>query len=173
MAASKRRIVPGWQGRYYEDFQVGDVYRSAVGRTVTETDNLLFTGLTLNTNQVHFNQQYCEQTRWGRILVNSCFTLSLIVGMSVPDVSMNVMANLGWEEVTLPHPVFVGDTLYAETEVLHTRESRSHPNVGIVNVRTRGINQNGRVVIDLTRSAMVYKRDAAPGRDLFPEVAGA
>jgi acyl dehydratase len=164
------RIRTGWEGRFYEDFEVGDRYRSAFGRTVTEADNLLFTSLTLNTNPLHFDTRYAAQTRWGRILVNSTFTLALVTGMSVPDVSQNAVANLGWEEVRLPHPVFIGDTLYCETEVLSKRESRSHPEAGIVRVRSRGINQHGHVVLDLVRAILVYKRRHAPRRDLFPRI---
>jgi acyl dehydratase len=166
----ERKHKPGWEGRFFEDLEVGDVYRSRFGRTVTEADNLFFTHLTLNTNPLHFDARYTAQTRWGRILVNSTFTLALVTGMTVPDVSEHAVANLGWEEVRLPHPVFVGDTLYCETEVLSKRESRSHPEAGIVQVRTRGINQDGQVVIDFKRSVMVYKRDHAPRRGFFPEV---
>ncbi len=168
MAGSKKRIKTGWEGRCYEDFEVGDVYRSRFGRTVTEADNLLFTHLTLNTNPLHFDARYSEQSRWGQILVNSTFTLALVVGMSVTDVSENAMANLGWEEVRLPNPVFVGDTLYCETEVLSKRESKSYPEAGIVKVRSRGINQDGKVVIDFVRGIMVYKRNNS--QDRFPEI---
>jgi itaconyl-CoA hydratase len=168
--ADAKKVVAGWEGRFYEDFEVGDVYRSRFGRTVTEMDNALFTGLTLNTNPLHFDARLAEQTKWKKILVNSTFTLALIVGMSVPDVSENAMANLGWDEVKLPNPVFFGDTLYCETEVLSKRESNSYPNAGIVQVRSRGINQDGKVVIDYKRSVMVYKKDSAPGRGFFPEV---
>ena len=165
-----RRIVTGWEGRFFEDFQEGDVYRSRFGRTVTESDNLLFTALTLNTNPLHFDAEYTKDTKWGKILVNSTFTLALIVGMSVSDVSQNAMANLGWEDVKLPNPVFIGDTLYCETEVLGKRESKSYPNAGVLRVRSRGINQDGKVVIDYIRSVMVYKRDQAPKLGSLPEV---
>jgi acyl dehydratase len=104
-------------GRFYEDFEVGDVYRSRLGRTVSETDNVWFTCLTLNTNQIHFNVPYAERTQFGRPLVNSLFTLALVHGLTVPDTSENAAANLGWREVRLPKPVFAGDTLWAETEV--------------------------------------------------------
>ena len=167
---SKGGIGDGWVGRYLEDFEVGDVYRYPNGRTVTETDNSMFTHLTMNTNPLHFDAELAKDTKWERILVNSTFTLALVVGMSVTDVSQNAMANLGWEEVKLPNPVFIGDTLYCETEVLSKRESNTYPEAGIVSVRTRGINQDGKVVIDLKRSVMVYKRDSAPGRDRFPTV---
>ena len=167
---SEKRIKLGWQGRFYEDFEAEDFYRSRFGRTVTETDNQLFTHLTMNTNPLHFDAEYTSRTKWGQILVNSTFTLALVVGMSVTDVSENAMANLGWEEVKLPNPVFVGDTLYCETEVLGKRESKSYPEAGIVKVRSRGINQDGKVVIDFVRSIMVYKKGSSPGSGGFPEV---
>jgi itaconyl-CoA hydratase len=127
-----------WRGRFYEDFAVGDVFRSRVGRTVTRVDNQWFTLLTHNTNQVHFNEVFAERTPFGQPLVNSAFTLALVTGMSVPDTSENAAANLSWTDIKLPNPVFEGDTLWSESEVLETRESRSRPNVGIVGVRTRG-----------------------------------
>lgn len=156
-----------WHGRWFEDFAVGDVFRSRLGRTITETDNAWFTMLTLNTNQLHFNAAVAERTRWGRQLVNSCFTLSLISGLSVPDTSENAVANLTWTDVKLPAPVFAGDTLWAESEILNTRRSRSDPNVGIVSMRTRGINQNGVVVIEFLRTFMIPCRAAAAER-FFP-----
>ena len=161
---------PSPNGRFFEDFRTSDVYRTRFGRTVTEADNQLFTHLTLNTNPLHFDAVYAGKTRWKRILVNSTFTLSLIVGMSVSDVSENAKANLGWEDVILPNPVFVGDTLYAETEVLSLRDSKSHPDAGIVTIRSRGINQDGKVVIDFKRNIMVYRRDQAPDRGFFPGI---
>ena len=170
MGKTRKKVVPGWTGRCYEDFEVGEVYRSRFGRTVTAADNQLFTHLTMNTNPLHFDEEYARRTRWGKILVNSTFTLALVVGMSVPDVSEQAMANLGWSEIRLPNPVFLGDTLYCETEVLARRESKSFPDAGIVNVRSRGVNQDGRVVIDLTRSVMIYKRAHAPSGDAFPEI---
>src|ERR671936_1010666 len=123
--------------RLFEDFQVGDVYRSAVGRTVTETDNLLFTMLAMNTNELHFNDEAARATEWGRPLVNSTFTLALVLGLSVPDTSQAGGVNLGWKEIRLPKPVFVGDTIWSETEVLSVRESGSRPAYGVVSVRTR------------------------------------
>ena len=166
---SEDRVKDGWQGRFYEDFDVGDVYRTRYGRTVTESDNLIFTHLTLNTNPLHFDAEYAKQTSWERILVNSTFTLALVVGMTVSDVSQNAKANLGWEKVGLPNPVFVGDTLYSETEVLSKRESKSHPDAGIVTVRSRGVNQDGKVVIEFERSVMIYKKNHAPSIS-FPAV---
>jgi itaconyl-CoA hydratase len=161
-------VKEGWTGRYYEDFEVGDVYRHPLGRTVTETDNIWFTNLTLNTNQVHFNQHYAARSPFGRPLVNSCLTLSLVVGLSVSDLSQNAMANLGWTDIVLPHPVFAGDTLYAESRVLEKRESASRPQAGIVTVQTRGLNQDGAVVISYKRTFMVYRRDAPEAKDHFP-----
>jgi itaconyl-CoA hydratase len=155
--------------RRYEDFTVGATYRSTVGRTVTETDNLLFTMLSLNTNELHFNEQAAKATEWGRILVNSAFTLSLVLGLSVADTSQARAVNLGWTEIRLPHPVFVGDTIWTETEVTSVRESESRPTHGIVGVRTRGINQRREVVCEFARSFLIAKtssaQDAFPGTD--------
>jgi itaconyl-CoA hydratase len=152
--------------RRYEDFTVGAVYRSAVGRTVTETDNLLFTMLSLNTNELHFNEEAARQTEWGRILVNSTFTLALVLGLSVADTSHAGAVNLGWTEIRLPHPVFVGDTIWTETEVTSVRESESRPTQGIVGVRTRGVNQRREVVCEFARSFLIPK--TASAHDSFP-----
>ena len=157
-----------WRGRFFEDFQVGDTYRSRLGRTITETDNVWFTTLTMNTNQIHFNDAYAERTQFGRPLVVSTLTLAVVLGLSVADTSENAAANLGWERITLPKPVYAGDTLWAESEVLSARASQSRPNVGIVGVRTRGINQRAEVVVEFTRSFMVYRRDAPEVTGLFP-----
>jgi acyl dehydratase len=157
-----------WRGRFYEDFDVGDVFRSRFGRTITETDNVWFTCLTMNTNQVHFNAPHAERTQFGRPLVNSTFSLALVTGMTVPDTSENAAANLSWTDIKLPRPVFAGDTLWAESEITEKRESRSKPNVGIVSMRSRGINQRGEVVIEFKRTFMVYKRDAPEASDAFP-----
>jgi acyl dehydratase len=154
-----------YRGRFFEDFVVGDVYRTWTGRTVTETDNIWFSNLTMNTNQMHFNHEWASQTEFGQPLVVSTFTVALVLGMAVRDTSENAAANLGWSDIKLPKPVFVGDTLWAETEVLSVRESKSRPSVGIVEVRTRGINQRREVVLEFRRSFMIFKRDA-------PEVAG-
>jgi itaconyl-CoA hydratase len=152
----------GWRGRFYEDFEVGDRYEHALGRTITSTDNIWFTLLTQNTAPIHFDHHYAAQTEFGRPLVNSALTLALVTGQSVSDVSQNVFANLGWDEVRLPRPVFEGDTIYSSSEVLEKRESASRPNVGIVTVRTTGFNQHGEVVITYRRTAMVYRRGQAP-----------
>ena len=167
-------VKPGWEGRYFEDFEVGDVYRCRYGRTVTEADNIQFTLLTNNTNQIHFNRDYGQRTSFGRCLVNSALTLAVVAGMGVADVSENGFA-LGWDEITLPNPVFPGDTLYSESEVVERRESRSRPEQGIVKVETRGYNQDGTLVIRYRRSVMVWKRAHAPSTALFPstgDVAG-
>jgi len=145
-------IKPGWEGRFFEDFEVGDVYRCHFGRTVTEADNIQFTLLTNNTNQIHFNRDYGERTEFKSTLVNSMLTLAIVAGMGVADVSENGFA-LGWDGIELPHPVFPGDTLYSESEV----------------VETRGYNQHGDLVIRYRRSVMVWRRDAAPSRDIFPQ----
>jgi itaconyl-CoA hydratase len=153
---------PGWRGRFFEDFTVGDVYQHALGRTVTQTDNAWFTLLTQNTAPLHFDQHYASQTEFGRPLVNSAFTIALVTGQSVSDVSQNVMANLGWDEVRLPNPLFEGDTVYSVSEVLETRQSRSRPNVGIVTVLTTGYKQDGTPVITFRRTVMVYRRGRGP-----------
>lgn len=164
-------VRPGWEGRFFENFEVGDIYRCRYGRTVTEADNTQFTLLTNNTNQIHFNRDYASRTEWGQPLVNSALTLSIIAGMGVADVSENGFA-LGWDEITLPHPVFAGDTLYSESEVVETRASKSRPEQGIVKVETRGYNQDGKLIIRYRRSVMVWRRDHAPGQRLFPDVDG-
>lgn len=161
----------GWQGRYFEDFEIGDVYQHRLGRTITETDNTWFTLLTLNTNQMHFNASYAEKSAYGKLLVNSGFTVALVLGMSVSDTSENAIANLGWDEIRLPHPVFVGDTLWAESLVVDKRESGSRPHAGIVTFRTRGLNQDGAVCVTYRRTVLIYKRDAPQDKGLFPEAA--
>ena len=155
-------------GRFFDDFEVGDIYQHPFGRTITETDNAWFTLLTCNTNQMHFNDHYAAGTRFEKALVNSCFTLALVAGLTVPDTSENAAANLGWRDIKLPKPVFVGDTLWAESEILSVRESQSNPSVGIVTMRCRGINQRREVVIEFDRTFMVYRRDADEVQDAFP-----
>jgi acyl dehydratase len=146
--------------RSYEELTVGDVYRSRFGRTVLEADNVWFTLLTLNTNPIHFDAEYAATTEWKRPLVDSTFTLALVTGLSVADVSERAV-NLGWREVRLPAPVFAGDTIRAETEVVAKRASESRPGRGIVTVRTRGLNQRDEIVIDFERTIMVPIGDAA------------
>ena len=148
-------------GRYFEDFEVGDVYEHRPGRTISEADNTWFTLLTMNQHPLHFDREYGARSEFGQVLVNSCLTLSLVTGMSVSDVSQKTIANLGWNDVKLTGPVFVGDTIYAESEVLSIRESRSRPHQGIVTIRTRGIKQDGSEVISFERSMLIPKRGHA------------
>jgi acyl dehydratase len=155
-------VREGWRGRFFEDFEVGDIYEHPLGRTVTTTDNLWFTLLTQNTAPIHVDHNYAAQTEFGKPLVDSTFTLALVTGQSVGDVSQNVFANLGWDEVRLPAPVFEGDTIYSTSEVLERRESKSRHNVGILTVKTTGFNQEGMVVITFKRTVMIYKRGHAP-----------
>jgi len=163
-------LKESWRGRFFEDFEVGDVYAHRLGRTVTQTDNIWFTLLTQNTAPLHFDVHYASQTEFKKPLVNSAFTIALVTGQTVADISQNVFANLGWDEVRLPNPVFEGDTLYSQSEVLDKRESKSRPNVGIVTVKTAGFNQDGIIVITFRRSVMVYKRGFEPkiARPLVP-----
>ena len=146
----------------FEDFAVGDVYEHPLGRTVLDADNVWFSCLTMNTNPIHFDAEYASRTEFGKPLVNSCFTLALVTGQSVVDLTRNAVANLGWDAVRLPHPVFAGDTIYSRSEVLETRESKSRPAAGIVRVKTTGVNQHGTPVIEFTRTFMVWKRGHAP-----------
>lgn len=152
----------GWIGRFYEDFEIGDVYSHPLGRTVTQTDNIWFTLLTQNTNPIHFDSEYAKQTDFQRPIVDSTFTLALVTGQSVTDVSQNVMANLGWDDIKLPKPVFEGDTIHSYSEVLDKRQSQSRSSVGIVGIKTVGFNQRDEVVISFRRTFMVYKRGHGP-----------
>ena len=145
-------------GRYFEDFEIGDVYEHRPGRTVTENDNIWFTLLTMNTHPLHFDNEYASKSEFGRALVNSCLTLSIVVGMSVSDVSQKAIGNLGWNDIKLTGPVFCGDTLYAESTVLGKRESATRPTQGIVTVKTIGKKADGTVVISFERTVLVPKR---------------
>jgi itaconyl-CoA hydratase len=165
MGETDRREVPGWEGRYLEDFHVGDVYRHRQGRTISEADNTWFALLTNNPHQVHSNADFAAGTEFGRPLVVSTLTLAIVTGLSVPDVSQNAVANLGWDAVKLTAPVFAGDTLYAESEVLEVSESRSRPGQGVVHVRTRGFNQRAETVIEYERTVLVPARPAGSGDD--------
>ena len=148
-------------GRYYEDFEIGHVYEHRPGRTISETDNSWFTLLTMNQHPLHFDAEYAAASEFGRVLVNSCLTLSLVTGMSVSDVSQKSTANLGWEEVRLLAPVFVGDTLYAASEVLAKRRSRSREHEGIVQIRTLGYKQDQEQVIEFKRAMLIPLRGHA------------
>jgi len=145
-------------GRYYEEFEVGDVYEHRPGRTLSETDNTWFSLLTMNQHPLHIDAAYGAATQFQRPLVNSCLTLALVTGMSVSDVSQKTVANLGWDKIRLTAPVFAGDTLYAESEVIGKRSSASRPNHGIVTVRTTGKKADGTVVITFERSALIPMR---------------
>ena len=148
----------GWPGRFYEDFEVGDVYLHPLGRTLLAADNTWLSLLTMNTNPLHFDYHYSGKTEFGKPLVDSCITLDILTGQSVTDLTQNAFANLGWDEVVMPHPVFEGDTIYSKSEVLEKRESNSRPNVGVVRVKTTGFNQTGTVVMEFKRTFMVFKR---------------
>jgi itaconyl-CoA hydratase len=149
-------------GLYYEDFEPGDVFEHRPGRTVLDVDNTYFTLLTLNIQPVHFDAAYAAKTEWKKPLVDSTFTLALLTGMSVRTVSAKVVANLGWDKVKATHPVFAGDTLYAESTVLHKRPSKSRPTQGIVTISTRGINQDGKDVMSFERTMLIYCRGHSP-----------
>jgi acyl dehydratase len=155
-------------GRFFEDFREGEVIRHRLGKTITESANELFTMLTLNTQQLHFNAEFARRSEYGRLLVNSTYTLALVTGLTVSDISQNVVANLGWDDVRLPHPVFLGDTLWAETLVLSTRASRSRAGAGIVVVRTRGLNQDGKECITFKRTMLIHRHSTAASLDVFP-----
>jgi len=161
------KVAPGRYrasyGRYLEDFEVGAIYEHRPGRTVTDADNIQFSLLTMNQHPMHCDHAFAAKSEFGKPLVSSGFTLALVLGMSVSDVSAKAIANLGWKEINLKAPVFAGDTLYAESEVLEVRESKSRPNQGVVTVRTRGINQNGVEVMNFIRSALIPKRGFGVG----------
>ena len=145
-------------GRYFEDFQLGDIYQHRPGRTITQYDNISFTLLTMNTHPMHFDEQYAKHSEFGRCIVCSPLTVALMVGMSVTDVSQKAIANLGWTDIKLTHPLFAGDTLYAQSEVLDKRESNSRPGAGLVSVRTVGLNQDGVKVCEFNRTMLIMKR---------------
>ncbi len=147
-------------GRAYEDFSVGDIYEHRPGRTITETDNIWFTLLTMNTHPLHFDAEYAKHTEFGKPIICSPLTVALMAGMSVSDVSQKAIANLGWKEIRLTHPLFAGDTLTAESEVLDKRDSKSRPDAGIVTVQTRGFNQHGEMVCVFDRTILVPRRSA-------------
>ncbi|MEW6473541.1 MAG: MaoC family dehydratase [Actinomycetota bacterium] len=156
------------EGSYFEDFSIGDVFAHPVGRTITHSDNVWFTLLTMNTNELHFNADYAQRSIHGREVVNSGLTLAIVLGLSVSDISQNALANLGWDEIRLSHPVFVGDTLYGESIITNLRESKSRPQAGIVSCFTRGLNQDGLEVLSYRRSVMVYKQAAGQAVRRFP-----
>lgn len=145
-------------GRYYEDFKIGDVYEHRPGRTITQNENIWFTLLTMNTHPMHFDEEYAKASEFGQCIVCSPFTVALLVGMSVSDVSQKAIANLGWSDIKMTHPLFAGDTLYGESEVIEKRESASRPGAGLVTVKTSGLNQDGKVVCTFVRTMLIAKQ---------------
>jgi len=145
-------------GRYFEEFEVGDIYEHRPARTITQTDNVWFTLLTMNTHPMHFDEEYAKASEFGKCIVCSPFTVALMVGMSVTDVSQKAIANLGWSDIKLTHPLYAGDTLSAESEVLNKRASKSRPSAGLVTVATRGFNQDGTLVCSFERTMLVAKQ---------------
>ncbi|MCE7482027.1 MaoC family dehydratase [Microbacterium profundi] len=179
MTVGERVDPAGWQGRFFEDFEPGDVYYHPLGKTIIDADNQWFTLLTQNTAKIHFDEVASAATEYGRPLVNSTFVLALVTGQSVIDLTFNVFANLGWDEVRMPAPVFVGDTISSRSKVLETRPSSSRPGTGIVVVATEGYNQHGTVVIRYRRTFIVYLRAHAPvnptprpSEDSLPQASG-
>lgn len=158
-------------GRFFDDFEVGDVYQHPFGRTISEADSTWFTLLTCNTNQNHFNAHLAAANpiSSGRIIVNSGLTVALVLGLSVIDTSQNAVANLGWTDIKLVLPVYVGDTVYAESLITAKRASASRPEMGIITMKTRGLNQSGQEVVTWTRSVMIPRRGRGIGQDYFPQ----
>jgi acyl dehydratase len=158
-------------GNFFEDFVVGDTYQHPFGRTITETDSSWFTLLTMNTNQNHFNTHYAASNpiTGGKVIVNSGFTVALVLGLSVIDMSQAAIANLGWTDIKLTHPVYIGDTIYAESICLDKRESGSRPYAGIITMKTRGLNQDGDEIVSWVRSVMVPTRDSGIASSYSPE----
>ncbi len=165
MVAEAKQVAPGRYresyGRYLEDFRVGDVYEHRPGRTISEADNTWFTLLTMNQHPLHFDAAYAAKSEFGKLVVNSAFTLALVAGMSVSDVSQKTIANLGWDKIRLSAPVFVGDTVYAESEVLAVRDSKSRPTQGVVTVKTTGTKADGTVFMTYERTMLIPKRGHA------------
>ena len=155
------KIVRSSGGRYFEDFQVGDVYKHRPGRTITETDNIHFSLLTMNTHPMHCDAAYAAKSEFGKPLINSGLTVAIVLGMTVRDVSQKAIANLGWRDISLVAPVFPGDTIYADTEVLEKRESKSRPTQGIVTTKTKGYKQDGTVFMTFVRTSLIPKKGHA------------
>ena len=146
-------------GKYYEELEVGAIIKHSLGRTLTEMDNVLFSSLTMNTQPLHLNADFASRTQFGRCIINGIFTLGLAVGITVPELTEGTLvANLGYQQVNHPHPLFAGDTLYVETEILSKRESKSKPTQGLVTFRHLGRNQEGTIVLEVERTALMLKR---------------
>lgn len=162
---------PAVLGRFFDDFVIGDVYQHPIGRTVSEADAHWLTFLTNNTNQNHFNEHLATSNpiSQGKIIVNSGFTVALVLGLSVIDMSQNAVANLGWTDIKLTHPVYIGDTIYAESVCIDKRESSSRPGMGIITMITRGLNQDGDEVVSWQRTVMIPKRETGIGQNYFPQ----
>ncbi|MFC1798862.1 MaoC family dehydratase [Thermodesulfobacteriota bacterium] len=157
-------IHPPNIGPYYEDFHVGDIIKHWPGRTITESDNTWFTLVTMNQHPIHFDVVYAKDQMFGKPIVNSCFTLALLGGMTVRETSQNTIANLGWGDIKIPKPVFVGDTIYAETEVLDMRTSKSRSNTGIIKFKQTGFNQDNEIVMTYTRTSLAKCRGYDDGK---------
>lgn len=153
---------PGWHGRYFEDFIEGDVFEHPLGRTMSTADNTWFSLLTQNSAPIHFDHEYAKKTEFGKPLVVATLTLAVVAGQSVIDISQNVVASLGWNDIKMPNPVFEGDTIRSRSAILETRESKSRPHAGLVTVHTEGYNQRGETVISYDRTVMVYKNGFGP-----------
>jgi len=171
--SSPAHISHSNEGMFYEDFEVGRIYAHRMGRTMIEADNAWLTLIALGINQVHFNDYYSAQTPFKKPIIASPFTLAVVTGLSAAEFGQNTMANLGWNEVKLPHPVFVGDTIYARSKVTGKRESASRPYAGIVNLDTEGFNQDGTIVMTFSRNLMAYKRGHAPSAHMPTPVGSA
>lgn len=173
MTTAESRVHPAVLGRFFEDFRVGDAFQHPLGRTISEADSTWFTLLTGNTNQNHFNAHFATSNpiSQGRMIVNSGLTVAVVLGLSVIDMSQNAVANLGWSDIRLTHPVYVGDTIYAESICTATRRSSSRPGMGIVTMRTRGLNQDGAEIVTWTRSVMIPERASGIAQDYFPTAA--
>lgn len=171
MSATPTTVHPAQLGRFFDDFIIGDVYQHPIGRTISEADCTWFTQLTGNTNQMHFNAHFARSNpiTGGRVIVNSGLTVALVLGLSVIDMSQNAVANLGWTDIKLTHPLYIGDTVYAESVCTDLRESKSRPDMGIVSMKTRGLNQDGVTLVSWTRSVMVSRQSAGIGVDYFPQ----
>lgn len=162
-------VHTGWQGRCYEDFDVGDVYRHPLGRTITDADNTWFTLLTMNTHPAHFDAHYASKTPFGKVLVNSGLTIAMLIGQSVTDISQRAVANLALTNVQLTHPVYVGDTLYAESLCTGKRDSVSKPYAGLVEVHSRTLNAEGDECLSFDRTVLIYRRSETSHLDPFPD----
>ncbi|NLS11143.1 MaoC family dehydratase [Nesterenkonia sp. MY13] len=160
---SEEKKIVQQRGLYFDELEVGTVYKHAPGRTLTEADNVFFTTLTMNTQSLHLDAHWSASQPFGQPLMNSMFTLATLVGASVAQISQGtIVANLGFEEVKFPHPLYHGDTLYSESEILDKRLSSSRPGQGIVKIKHIGRNQEGTVVAECTRSVMLWVKEAAP-----------